>query len=95
VNDLPEFELELTESTKSYPIPAARESIVPADLMTTPELALEAPKATKWFGAIRAKMPNIENLDLWFSTAYFSICRRIRQVPGAFFFPSLTVWKLR
>ena len=85
VDDRPEFELKLVESMESYPIPEAREGIVPADLVTSPEETLAALKGTKRVEAILERIPNIENLDLWFST---------RQVSGAFSFLSLTVWKL-
>jgi hypothetical protein len=76
VNDQPEFELKIVESMESFPVPEAREGIAPADLVTTPEEALEALKATKGAEAVLKEVPNLEDLALWIPTAYFSVCQK-------------------
>jgi hypothetical protein len=76
VKDHPEFELKVIESLESYPPREEREGISSTDLVTTPEEALEALKATKGAEAIFDQIPNIGDLSLWFPTAYFSVCRK-------------------
>ena len=76
VKDYPEFELKVIESLESYPPREEREGISSTDLVTTPEEALEALKATKGADAIFDQIPNIGDLSLWFPTAYFSVCRK-------------------
>jgi hypothetical protein len=73
-DDQPEFELEVVESTKSQHVRAEREGIAAADLVTTPEEALEALRATKGAPAVLKRIPELENLELWWPTAYFSVC---------------------
>jgi hypothetical protein len=74
VNDRPEFELVIVESLESYPVLEEREGIAAVDLVTTPEEALEALKATRGASAVLERIPNLENLELWLPTAYFSVC---------------------
>ena len=74
MNDQPEFELKIVESMESYPALEERDGIAAADLVTTPEEALEALKATKGASAVLERIPNLENLELWLPTAYFSVC---------------------
>ena len=76
MNDQPEFELKIVESMESFPVREAREGIAPADLLTTPEEALEALKATKGAEAVLKEVPNLEDLALWIPTAYFSVCQK-------------------
>lgn len=76
VNDHPEFELRLIESLESYAPREEREGIAATDLVTTPEEALEALKATKGADTIFKEIPNIGDLALWLPTAYFSVCRK-------------------
>jgi hypothetical protein len=71
-----DFELSIVESLESYPVPEEREGITVADLVTTPEEALEALKATKGAAAVLERVPNLEDLELWLPTAYFSVCRK-------------------
>jgi hypothetical protein len=74
VNDQPEFELTIVESLESYPAREDRDGIAATDLVTTPEEALEALKATRGASAVLERLPNLENLELWLPTAYFSVC---------------------
>lgn len=70
-----DFELSIVESLESYPPPEeAREGITAPDLETTPEEALEAIKATKGGAEILERLPDLENLELWFPTAIFRVC---------------------
>ena len=76
VKDYPEFELKVIESLESYPAREEREGISSTDLVTTPEEALDALKATKGADSIFDQIPNIGDLSLWFPTAFFSVCRK-------------------
>jgi hypothetical protein len=76
VNDYPEFELKLIESLESYPPRDDREGIAATDLVTTPDEALEALKATKGADAVLKQSPTIGDLTLWLPTAYFSVCQK-------------------
>jgi hypothetical protein len=70
------FELRIVESMEAYPPPDEREGIAATDLVTTPEEALEALKATKGAEAVLKQIPLLDRPELWFSTAYFSVCRK-------------------
>ena len=76
VNDQPEFELSIVESLESYPPREEREGIAAADIVTTPEEALDALKATKGAANVLDRIPNLEDLALWLPTAFFSVCRK-------------------
>jgi hypothetical protein len=69
-----EFELSIVESLESYAPPDEREGITASDLVTTPEEALEAIKATKGGSDVLKRLPNLEKLELWFPTAIFRVC---------------------
>jgi hypothetical protein len=71
-----EFELTIVESMEAYPPPEVREGIAATDLVTTPEEALEALKATKGAEAVLKRIPLLDRPDLWLTTAYFSVCRK-------------------
>jgi hypothetical protein len=71
-----EFELTIVDSLKSYAAREERDGIAAADLITTPEEALAALKATKGAPAVIKRLPNLENVTLWLPTAYFSVCRK-------------------
>lgn len=71
-----DFELKIVDSLESYPMREPREGITASDVVTTPEEALEALKATKGARAILRDHPNFEDLTLWFPTASFSACRK-------------------
>lgn len=71
-----EFELTIIESMEAYPPPSAREGIAAADLIVTPEEALEALSVTKGAAPVLERLPLLERPDLWLSTAYFSVCRK-------------------
>lgn len=71
-----DFELSIVESLKSLPVPEAREGTTSADLITTPEEALEALKATKGAEAVLKRVPNLGDVKFWFPTAYFSTCSK-------------------
>jgi hypothetical protein len=76
LNDQPEFELSIVESLESYGPREEREGIAAADLLTTPEEALDALKATKGAANVLGRIPDLENLALWLPTAFFSVCRK-------------------
>jgi hypothetical protein len=71
-----EFELRIVESTEGYTAREERAGFTAADLVTTPEQALEAIKATTGAPAILKEIPNLEKLELWWPTAYFSVCQK-------------------
>jgi hypothetical protein len=71
-----DFELKIVDALESYAPREEREGIAAADLVTLPEEALEAVKASKGAPAILKRIPQLENLSLWFPTAYFSVCRK-------------------
>jgi len=76
VKDHREFELKLIESLESYPPREDREGIADTDLVTTPEEAFEALKATRGADALLKDIPAISDLALWSETAYFSVCKK-------------------
>lgn len=71
-----DFKLSIVDSLKSFAAREEREGITAADLATTPEEALEALKATKGAAAVLKQVPNLENLEAWFPTAYFTVCSK-------------------
>ena len=71
-----EFELTIVESMEAYPPPDVREGVTATDLITTPDEALEALKATKGAEAVLKRIPLLDRPELWLSTAYFSVCRK-------------------
>ena len=76
VEDHPDFELRLIESLESYPQREDREGIAATDLVTAPEEAFEALKATKGADVLLEEIPTIGDLAAWSQTAYFSVCRK-------------------
>lgn len=73
-NHADEFELSIVESLESYAPREEREGITASDLVTTPEEALEAIKATKGGSDVLERVPNLERLESWFPTAIFRVC---------------------
>ncbi len=71
-----EFELTIVESMEAHAPREIREGIASTDLTTTPEEALEALKATKGAAAVLKQLPLLDRPELWFTTAYFSVCRK-------------------
>lgn len=71
-----EFELKVVDALESHAPREEREGIAATDLLTTPQEALEAIKTSKGAPAILKRFPNLGDLSLWFSTAYFSVCRK-------------------
>jgi hypothetical protein len=69
-----DFELKIVESLEAYPIREEREGTTAADLVATPAEVLESLKATRGAPVILKRLPQLENIKLWFSTAYFSVC---------------------
>jgi hypothetical protein len=53
-----------------------REGTVPADLKPSRQTVLTALKATPGAEEIIKKIPNLEALELWGNTAYFSVCSK-------------------
>ena len=76
MKEQPEFELKIVDSLENYSVPEERDGIAAADLVTTPEEALEALKATKGGRAILRDHSNFEELSRWLPTAFFSVCRK-------------------
>lgn len=70
------FKLSIVDSLKSFSAREEREGITAADLATTPEEALEALKATKGAADVIKQVPNLEDLEAWLPTAYFSVCSK-------------------
>ena len=71
-----DFELTIVESMEAHAPREIREGIASTDLTTTPEEALEALKATKGAAAVLKQLPLLDRPELWFTTAYFSVCRK-------------------
>jgi hypothetical protein len=71
-----EFELTIVESTEGSPAPEEREGLAAVDLVTTPEEALSALKATKGAEAVLERLPTLDDVSSWLPTAYFSVCRK-------------------
>jgi len=74
--DQAEFELKLIESKESFRVPDGREGAGAAELVVTPEEALQALKATKGAASVLKKVPNLEHLHFWQKIAFFSVCQK-------------------
>jgi len=76
MDERPDFELRIVDSLESYPAREERDGLAATDLVTTPQEALEALKATKGAAAVLKRLPNLGDLTLWLPTAYFSVCQK-------------------
>ena len=76
-----EFELTIIESMEAYPPPSAREGIAAADLIVTPEEALEALSVTKGAAPVLERLPLPSGLTCGFRR-HTSASVEKREPPG-------------
>lgn len=71
-----EYRVVLGEAREQLAPAEDREGTAAADLKPMPQTVLTALKATTGAEEIIKKIPNLEKLELWQNTAYFSVCSK-------------------
>lgn len=76
MKDNAEFELKMIDSSESYAPADERDGIADSDLITTADEAFESLQSTKGGPELLKRFPDLGKFEAWFSTAYFSVCRK-------------------
>ena len=70
------YRLVLGEALEEMESPEERDGLTPADLKPTRQRVLTALKGTSGAEEFIKRIPNLETVDLWQDTAYFSVCSK-------------------
>ena len=70
------YRVVLGEAVEQVASPEERDGVAPADLKPSRQRVLTALKETSGAEEFIKKIPNLETVDLWQDTAYFSVCAK-------------------
>jgi hypothetical protein len=71
-----DYQIRRLESLERVPPEEERDGATTSDLHPSPQVALEALRATAGADEVFKQIPSIENFDLWVFIAYFSVCSK-------------------